>query len=104
MISILETISMMSKCGYTDKELLEYIDKHYDEIECELNGNEYKELKKRDRHFCMWCKSRRILDRERSILTCRKCGLFEYYPANVISYNHTMHYSRRRDLIILKSY
>ena len=27
-MSILETISMMSKCGYTDKELLEYIDKH----------------------------------------------------------------------------
>ena len=24
-MSILETISMMSKCGYTDKELLEYI-------------------------------------------------------------------------------
>ena len=36
---------MMSKCGYTDKELLEYIDKHYDEIECELNGEEYKEPK-----------------------------------------------------------
>ena len=32
-MSILETISMMSKSGYTDKELLDYIDKHYDEIE-----------------------------------------------------------------------
>ena len=32
-MSILETISMMSKCGYTDKELLEYIDRHYDSIE-----------------------------------------------------------------------
>ena len=41
-MSILETISMMSKSGYTDKELLDYIDKHYDEIEFELNGEEYK--------------------------------------------------------------
>ena len=40
-MSILEAISMMSKCGYTDKELLEYIDKHYDETEFELNGEEY---------------------------------------------------------------
>ena len=39
-MSILETISMMSKSGYTDEEVLEYIDKHYDEIECELNGEE----------------------------------------------------------------
>ena len=50
-MSILETISMMSKCGYTDEELLEYIDKHYDEIECELNGDEYEESKKCDRYF-----------------------------------------------------
>ena len=50
-MSILETISMMSKSGYSDRELLEYIDKHYDEIECELNGEEYKEPKKRDRYF-----------------------------------------------------
>ena len=42
-MSILETIS---KSGYTDEELLEYIDEHYDEIECELNGEEYKEPKK----------------------------------------------------------
>ena len=50
-MSILETISMMSKCGYTNKELLEYIDKHYDEIECELNGEMYEEPKKFDRYF-----------------------------------------------------
>ena len=30
----------MSKSGYNDKELLEFIGKHYDEIECELNGDE----------------------------------------------------------------
>ena len=39
-MSVIETISMMSKSGYSDREPLEYIDKHYDEIECELNGEE----------------------------------------------------------------
>ena len=89
-MSVIEAISMMSKTGYSDGELLEYIDNHYDETECELNGEEYKEPKKRDRHFCMWCKSRRILDHERSILICTDCGVFEYYPVHVSSYNHTM--------------
>ena len=95
-MSILETISMMSKCGYTDKELLEYIDKHYDEIECELSGEVYEEPKKRDRYFCMGCKLRKIVDYERSTLVCIKCGVFEYYPVYVSSYNHTMQPSRRK--------
>ena len=95
-MSILETISMMSKSGYTDKELLEYIDKHYDEIECELNGEEYEEPKKCDRYFCMGCKFRKIVDYEKSTLVCIKCGVFEYYPVHVQSYNHTMRYSRRK--------
>ena len=60
-MSILETISMMSKCGYTDKELLEYIDNHYDAIECELSGEVYEEPKKRDRYFCMGCKLRKTV-------------------------------------------
>ena len=42
---IIEEVSRMSKSGYNDKELLDYIDKHYDEIECELNGDEYGEPK-----------------------------------------------------------
>ena len=92
-MSILETIS---KCGYTDEKLLEYIDEHYDEIECELNGEEYKEPKKFDRYFCMGCKLRKIVDYERSTLVCIKCGVFEYYPVHVQSYNHTMRYSRRK--------
>ena len=50
-MSIIKAISMMSKSGYSDKELLKYIDKHYDEIECELNGEEYKEPKKRESLF-----------------------------------------------------
>ena len=95
-MSIIEEVSRMSKSGYTDKELLEYIDKHYDEIECELNGEEYKDPKKCDRNFCMGCRLKKIVDYEWSILTCRKCGVFEYYPVYVPSYNHTMQPSRRK--------
>ena len=95
-MSVIEAISMMSKSGYNDRELLECIDKHYDEIECELNGEVYKEPKKRDRNFCMDCKLRKIVDYERSTLICTKCGLYEYYPVYVASYNHTMQPSRRK--------
>ena len=95
-MSVIKAISMMSKSGYSDRELLEYIDKHYDEIECEVNGEEYKEPKKRDRYFCVVCKLRKIVDYERSILTCTKCGVFEHYPVYVSSYNHTMQPSRRK--------
>ena len=82
--------------GYSDIELLEYIDKHFDEIECELNGEEYKEPNKRDRYFCMDCKLRKIVDYERSTLVCTKCGLCEHYPVYVASYNHTMQPLRRK--------
>ena len=95
-MSILETISMMSKCGYTDKELLNYIDKHYDEIEFELNGGEYKEPKKRDRYLCMGCRLRKIVDYQKLTLVCTRCGLFEYYSVYVSSYHHTMQPSRRK--------
>ena len=94
-MSILETISMMSKYGYTDKELLEYIDENHDELECELNGEVYEEPKKHDRYLCMGCKLRMIVDYERSILVCTKCGVFEYYPVYVSSYNHTMRPRRK---------
>ena len=92
----IEEVSRMSKCGYSDMELLEYINEHFDEIECELNGKEYREPKKQDRYFCMDCKLRKIVDYERSILVCTECGVFEYYPVHVPSYNHTMRYSRRK--------
>ena len=95
-MSILETISMMSKYGYTDEELLEYIDKHYDEIECELNGDEFKEPKKHKRNFCIDCNLEMLIDYEKSTLVCTKCGVFEYYPYYVSSYNHTMQPSRRK--------
>ena len=44
-MSHIEEVSWMSKSGYSDKELLEYIDEHFDETECEFNGEEYKEPK-----------------------------------------------------------
>ena len=81
---------------HCDIELLEYIDKHFDEIECELNGEEYKEPKKHDRYFCMDCKLRKIVGYKRLTLVCTKCGLCEYYPVYVALYNHMMQPSRRK--------
>ena len=95
-MSHIEEISWMSKSGYSDRELLEYIDKHFDEIEYEFNGEEDKEPKKHDRYFCMDCKSRKIVDYERLTLVCTKCGLCEYYPVYVVPYNHTMQPLRRK--------
>ena len=50
----IEEVSWMSKSGYSDMELLEFINEHFDEIECELNGEEYKEPK-HDRNLCIDC-------------------------------------------------
>ena len=44
----------------------------------------------------MDCKSRKIVDYERSTLVCTKCGLRGYYPVYVVSYNHTMQPLRRK--------
>ena len=38
----------------------------------------------------------KTIDYERSTLICTKCGLFEYYPVYVASYNHMMQPSRRK--------
>ena len=95
-MSVIKAISMMSKNGYSDRELLEYIDKHYDEIECELNGEMYKEPKKRDHNFCIECKLRKVVDYERSTLICTRCGQFEYHSVYVSSYNHMMQPLRRK--------
>ena len=86
----------MSESGYSDIKLLEYIDKHFDEIECKFNGEEYKEPKKHDCYFCMNCKLRKIVDYARSTLVCTNCGLCDYYPVYVTSYNQTMQPSRRK--------
>ena len=94
-MSFIEEISLMSKSGYSDIGLLQYIDKHFDEIECELSGEEYKEPK-HNRNLCIDCNVVKTIDYERSTLVCTKCGLCEYYPVYVASYNHTMQYSRRK--------
>ena len=44
----------------------------------------------------MDCKLRKIVDYERSTLVCNKCGLREYYPVYVTSYNHTMQPLRKK--------
>ena len=84
-MSYIGEVSRMSKSGYSDIELLEYIDKHFDETECEFNGEEYKEPKKHDHYFFMDSNLRKIVDYERSTLVCTKCGLCEYYPVYVVS-------------------
>ena len=95
-MSVIEEISKLSKNGCDDDVLLEYINEHFDEIECELNGDVYKEPKKHKRNFCIDCNLEMLIDYEKSILVCTKCGVFEYYPVHVQSYNHTMRYSRRK--------
>ena len=92
----IEEVSRMSKSGCSDMELLEYISEHFDEIECELNGDEFKEPKKHKRNFCIDCNLEMLIDYERSTLVCTKCGVFEYYPVHVPSYNHTMRYLRSK--------
>ena len=46
----MEKISKLSKIG-CDDVLLNYICDNYDEIECELNGDEYEESKKHNYNF-----------------------------------------------------
>ena len=94
-MSYAEEISLMSKSGYSDIELLEYINEHFDEIEGELNGEQYKEPK-HDRNLCIDCDVVKTIDYKRSTLVRTKCGLCEYYPVYVVSYNHTMQPSRRK--------
>ena len=96
-MSVIEGISIMSKSDCGDKELLDYIYKNYDEIECKLNGDEYKEPK-RNRNLCINCNMEKIIDYQKSTLVCKKCGLCECYPVYIISYNHTMQPLRRKCL------
>ena len=88
-MSVIEEISKLSRNG-CDDALLNYICESYDEIGCELNGDEYKEPKKHNRNLCIDCNMEKIIDCQKSTLVCKKCGLCEYYPVYVVSYNHTM--------------
>ena len=92
----MDEISWMSESGYSAIELLEYINYNHDKLECALNGEEYKEPKKHKRNFCIDCNLEMLIDYEKSTLVSIKCGVFEYYPIHVQSYNHTMRYSRRK--------
>ena len=60
-----------------------------------MNGEEYKEPK-HNHNLYIDCNVVKTIDYERSTLVCTKCGLCEYYPVYVASYNHTMQYSRRK--------
>ena len=97
-MSVIEEISRMSKVGCSDKELLDYIYENYDEIECEPNGNEYKELKKCNYDLCNNCNLEITIDYQKSTLVCKKCGLCEYCPVYLTSYNHMMQSLRRKCL------
>ena len=92
---VIEEILRMSKIGCDDKELLDYIYENCDKIECELNGDEYKEPK-HNRNFCINSNLEMTIDYQKSTLVCTNCGLCEYYPVYVASYNHTMQPLRRR--------
>ena len=94
-MSVIEGISIMSKSGCDNKELLDYIYENYNEIECGLNGDEYKEPK-HSHNFCINCNLEMTIDYQKSTLVCTNCGLCEYYPVYVASYNHTMQPLRRK--------
>ena len=88
-MSVMEEIAKLSKNG-CDDAILNYICDNYDEIECELNGDGYKEPKKRDYDLCIDCNVEMMIDYQKSTLVCTKCGLCGYYPVYVASYNDTM--------------
>ena len=44
-MSVIEEISRMSSSGCDDDVVMDYIQKKLDVLECELNGDEYKEPK-----------------------------------------------------------
>ena len=60
-----------------------------------MNGEEYKEPE-HNRNLCIDCNVAKTIDYERLTLVCTKCGLCDYYPVYVASYNHTMQPSRRK--------
>ena len=95
-MSVIEEISRMSKSDCDDKELLECVCDNYDKIEYKLNGNEYKEHKKQNCNLCTDCHLKMVIDYQKSTLVCTKCGLCEYFPVYVTSYNHTMQPLRRK--------
>ena len=70
--------------------------RNYDEIECELNEDEYVEPNKRHYNLCIECNLEMLIDRQKSTLVCTNCGLCEYYPVHVMLYNRMMQPLRRK--------
>ena len=95
-MSVIEEISKLSKNGCDDDVLLNYIYENHDELECELNGNEYEAPKKRNRNLCIDCNVALMIDYQKATLFCGICGLSQLNQVYVTSYNHTMRYSRRK--------
>ena len=85
-MSVMEKILELSKNG-SDDVLLDYICKHHDAIECELNGDEYEEPKMYNYKLCIDCNLEMTIDYQKSTLVCRNCGLCEYYPVYVTPCN-----------------
>ena len=81
-MSVWEKISKLLKDG-CDEVLLNCICENYDQIECELNGEEYKEPRKCNHNLCVDCNLEMTIDYQRSTLVCRNCGLCEYHPVCV---------------------
>ena len=71
-MSVIEEILKLSTDG-CDDELLVYICDNFDEVECELNRDEYKEPK-HTRNLCTDCNMEKIIDYQTSTLVCTKCG------------------------------
>ena len=95
-MSVIEEISKLLKNSCDDDVLLNYIYENHDELECELNGDEYEAPEKHKRNFCIDCNLEMLIDYQESVLVCTKCGVFKYYPVYVSSYNHPMKPSRRK--------
>ena len=107
-MSIIEAILMMSKSCCDDEKLLNYICENYYQIECELNGDEYGEPKKRDHNLCIDCDVALTIDYQKATSFCGICGLSQLNQVYVTSYiircNFRGESAFIRDLIILSSY
>ena len=95
-MSTIEAILMMSKSGCDDEKLLNYICENYDQIECELNGDEYGEPKNCNHNLCIACNVALMIDYQNATLFCGVYGLSQLNQVYITSYNHTMQPSRRK--------
>ena len=61
-MSVIEKFSKMSNSGCGDDVLMNHIQNNFDILDCELNGDEYEEPKKRDYNFCKDCNLEMSID------------------------------------------